>query len=115
MEGRLPSRPLRAVPDVGPALDEAPAPVQPSDVADRAALGKLSRPQLIDEVLGLRRALETRAVIDQAKGIVMATCACGPEEAFEILTAQSQHENRKVRTIAAELVRRQQKRGTRRR
>ena len=52
----------------------------------------------------LRQAMESRAVIEQAKGILIATTGCSPEEAFHLLVQQSQHENRKLREIAAELV-----------
>lgn len=74
------------------------------------ALAELNRSQLIEELLGLREAMKRRAVIEQAKGIVMATCGCGPQEAFRILVAQSQHENRKLRVVAGELVERQDRR-----
>ena len=52
----------------------------------------------------LAAALESRAVIDQAKGILMHTMLCGADEAFGLLVAQSKSENRKLREIAAELV-----------
>ncbi|WP_421121652.1 GAF and ANTAR domain-containing protein [Aquihabitans daechungensis] len=55
----------------------------------------------------LRQAMASRATIEQAKGIVMATAGCGPDEAFERLTQQSSHENRKLREVAADLVRQQ--------
>lgn len=51
----------------------------------------------------LEAALEHRAEIEQAKGII-ATTGVDPDAAFEMLVAQSQHENRKLRDIAAELV-----------
>ena len=54
----------------------------------------------------LRDAMASRAAIEQAKGIIMASTGCGPDEAFDRLTQQSQHENRKLREIAEELVRR---------
>lgn len=54
----------------------------------------------------LAEALASRATIDQAKGIIMATMGVGPDEAFEHLRAQSQHENVKLRDLATELVRR---------
>jgi GAF domain-containing protein len=54
----------------------------------------------------LRSAMSSRAVIEQAKGIIMGSTGCGPEIAFERLAQQSQHENRKLREIAAELVER---------
>jgi GAF domain-containing protein len=52
----------------------------------------------------LREALATRAVIDQALGILMVTRKIGSHEAFEILRHASQTTNRKVSTIAAELI-----------
>ena len=52
----------------------------------------------------LAAALTSRAAIDQAKGILMHTVRCGPDEAFNLLVEQSKSENRKVRDIATELV-----------
>jgi GAF domain-containing protein len=57
----------------------------------------------------MQLAMETRAQIEQAKGIIMATARCGPDEAFQLLVQQSQHENRKLREIAAEIVDQQQR------
>jgi GAF domain-containing protein len=56
----------------------------------------------------LRRAMESRATIEQAKGVIMATSGCNADEAFAILRGQSQLENRKLRDIATELVQHQQ-------
>ena len=39
-----------------------------------------------------------------AKGIIMAREHCSPHEAFERLRTTSQHANRKLRTVAEELV-----------
>ncbi|MDQ1404263.1 MAG: hypothetical protein QOG03_2579 [Actinomycetota bacterium] len=55
---------------------------------------------------GLRTAMESRATIEQAKGILMAQSAVGPDEAFELLRRASQRENRKLRDIAHEIVER---------
>ena len=52
----------------------------------------------------LRRAMESRAVIEQAKGVLMAAEHCGPDAAFEILVRASQNRNRKLRAIAQEIV-----------
>jgi GAF domain-containing protein len=52
----------------------------------------------------LREALATRAVIDQALGIVMAQQICGPDIAFAILRTTSQNQNRKLRGVAADIV-----------
>jgi len=54
----------------------------------------------------LRTAMASRAVIEQAKGIIMGTVGCDADAAFERLVLQSQHENRKLREIADELVQR---------
>jgi GAF domain-containing protein len=52
----------------------------------------------------LQTAMETRAVIEQAKGIVMSERRCTAEEAFAVLTRASQNSNRKLREVAAALV-----------
>jgi transcriptional regulator with GAF, ATPase, and Fis domain len=52
----------------------------------------------------LERALESRAVIEQAKGIIIATRRCSADEAFEVLRTQSQYENRKLREVARDVV-----------
>lgn len=59
-----------------------------------------------EQAANLTRAMEHRAVIEQAKGIIMATKQCTPEEAFDVLRRASQRENRKLRDLAAELVER---------
>ena len=57
----------------------------------------------------LQEALTSRAVIDQAKGILMAQHAVGPDEAFNLLRVASQRENRKLRDLAADLIERTNK------
>jgi AmiR/NasT family two-component response regulator len=52
----------------------------------------------------LRQALSTRDTIWTAKTIIAATTRCSPEEAHRLLVLQSQHENRKLREIAEEIV-----------
>ena len=52
----------------------------------------------------LEQALQSRAEIEQAKGIIMATTRCTPDEAFDLLVRQSQQQNRKLREIAGEVV-----------
>ncbi|NAZ84033.1 ANTAR domain-containing protein [Kineococcus sp. R8] len=52
----------------------------------------------------LTTAMRTRAVIEQAKGVVATMCACDPEEAFEFLRKRSQSLNRKLHDIAAQVV-----------
>ncbi|MFC9552462.1 GAF and ANTAR domain-containing protein [Rhodococcus sp. NPDC056960] len=57
-----------------------------------------------NEVTGLTRAMKTRAVIEQAKGIVMALQGVSAEQAFEILVAQSQQEHVKLAEVARRIV-----------
>ena len=52
----------------------------------------------------MRAAMESRAVIEQAKGVVMAQDGCGADQAFVTLVARSQRANRKLRDVAAEVV-----------
>lgn len=52
----------------------------------------------------LETALVSRAVIDQAKGALMAVHACSAEEAFRMLTERSQHDNVKLREVAKNLL-----------
>jgi GAF domain-containing protein len=52
----------------------------------------------------LRQAMESRAVIDQAIGAIMAQRRCSAEQAFAVLRAASQNRNIKLRTVAAGIV-----------
>jgi GAF domain-containing protein len=53
----------------------------------------------------LDEAMKSRAVIEQAKGIIISTMGCDADEAIRVLVEQSQSQNIKLREIAAELVR----------
>lgn len=52
----------------------------------------------------LHGAFGHKAVIEQAKGIIMALRGVDAEAAFELLSAQSQHTNTKLHSLAAVLV-----------
>jgi GAF domain-containing protein len=70
-----------------------------------AAIANARRYARAREVVGqLNQALDSRAVIDQATGIVMAQSGISAEQAFTMLARLSQNTNVKLRTIAAELV-----------
>lgn len=56
------------------------------------------------ELEQLRRAMETRPVIDQAHGVLMAAYRCTPPAAWDVLVAVSQHTNVKLHKVAAALV-----------
>jgi GAF domain-containing protein len=55
-------------------------------------------------VTHLQTAMRTRAVIDQAKGVIMSRTGCDPDTAFRRLAEQSQRSNRKVRDLAVDIV-----------
>jgi len=58
----------------------------------------------LEEVEGLRRALETRTMIGQAVGIVMNQRSLSAEDAFAHLVDLSSHSNTKLRDVAASIV-----------
>jgi GAF domain-containing protein len=58
----------------------------------------------MQETADLRAALESRSVIDQAVGIVMARQRIDAEHALAVLRRASQNRNIKLRQLAAELV-----------
>jgi GAF domain-containing protein len=60
----------------------------------------------------LAAAMQSRAAIEQAKGILMGAQRCTADEAFQILVRASQRENRKLREIAEEIVSRAQQAGS---
>jgi GAF domain-containing protein len=53
----------------------------------------------------LQQAMESRATIEQAKGIIMSSMGRSADEAMAVLINQSQDQNIKVRELADELVR----------
>ena len=76
--------------------------------ADQAAIVLLNSQAYWDAQTVKERlveAMQSRAVIEQAKGILIAQSKVDADAAFEILVRASQRENRKLRDIAAELVR----------
>ena len=54
--------------------------------------------------MNLTTAIESRAVIEQAKGILIGSHRVNAATAFDMLRQRSQRENRKLRDIAAEIV-----------
>lgn len=52
----------------------------------------------------LHAGLESRAVIEQAKGVLHAELGVSPEQAFGLLSRYSQNTNQRVRRVAARLV-----------
>ncbi|WIX79227.1 ANTAR domain-containing protein [Amycolatopsis carbonis] len=68
--------------------------------APRHAAEDVDAAVLAEENRQLREALQSRAVIEQAKGVLMAQRRCGPPEAFALLVTLSQDTNVKLRDVA---------------
>lgn len=69
---------------------------------DADLLAEVGELRARNEQLG--RALATRAVIDQARGMVMVLAPCSSERAWDLLVGVSQRCNIKLRDVAAALV-----------
>lgn len=72
-----------------------------ASLAISAATAYYSSRDLADQ---MRQALESRAVIEQAKGVLMAQHGGKPDEAFATLVELSQRSNRKLRDVAQAVV-----------
>ncbi|WP_432496101.1 GAF and ANTAR domain-containing protein [Kineococcus auxinigenes] len=57
-----------------------------------------------EDAENMRRAMASRAVIEQAKGVLVERHRITPDQAFTLLTHSSQHTNVKLRDVAEELV-----------
>ncbi|GGL68424.1 hypothetical protein GCM10010129_09730 [Streptomyces fumigatiscleroticus] len=80
----------------------APAPAGPAPARSAVARERSERLRLLqEEVRQLRHAIVSRPVIDQARGVLMASHACTPVEAWDILREASQLSNTKLHTVAA--------------
>lgn len=88
------SDPLRS-----PMRRAAPSPAPGPSVV---AVERAERLHMLqEEVEQLRQAIASRPVIDQARGILMATHGCTSDEAWHILRETSQLSNTKLREVAA--------------
>ena len=78
--------------------DDQPA-VPPADLDWAVRVQRLEA-----EVAGLRRAMASRGVIEQAKGVLAERLGCSPEDAFAHLSAMSQRSNVRLGDVAASLL-----------
>ncbi|MFJ9536749.1 ANTAR domain-containing protein [Streptomyces sp. NPDC101225] len=81
----------------------APAAARESGTPAASAVALEREEQLAslrEEVRQLRRAISSRPVIDQARGVLMATHSCTSDQAWNILREASQLSNTKLRTVA---------------
>jgi GAF domain-containing protein len=75
--------------------------------ADHAAVALTNHTRYavaVEQSVHLQEAMRSRAVIEQAKGVLVARLRCTPEEAFAHLAKRSQDTNRKLRDLAVEVV-----------
>jgi GAF domain-containing protein len=78
--------------------------LETADIIAVAVANATNHAQLGEQARNMRIAMESRAVIEQAKGVLMAQRHVDAEQAFEILRAASQRYNRKLREIALGIV-----------
>ena len=72
-----------------------------ASLAVQAATAYYSNRDLAEQ---MREAIDSRATIEQAKGVLIAQRQCTPDEAFQLLVSASQRSNRKLRDIAQDVV-----------
>lgn len=75
-----------------------------SDLASTALSCMNAHADKVELTTQLQQALESRAVIEQAKGVLMTRHGCSAEDAFGWLRRRSQNRNIKLREIAAIVV-----------
>jgi hypothetical protein len=93
-------------PPARPRYDEPrdPAGPGPAGLLVEVDLLRHTVARIGDELTGLRRAMASRSVIDQAKGAVRAMTGLSGDEAFALLAARSQTANRKLSEVAADVL-----------
>ena len=77
------------------------------EVAEAVAVAVVNADEhakVVDQAHIMRLAMESRAVIDQAKGVLMAQRGVDAQQAFDMLRDASQRYNRKLRDIAVGIV-----------
>ncbi len=72
-------------------------------IADVAA-GELEKAMLYEEIGGLKEALETRKLVERAKGILMKRYGIGEQEAFERIHSQSRSLRKTMRELAEAII-----------
>ena len=117
--GRGPQQPVRATAHPGRRHGRAQRLLLEAEAFDdvACALGEsfagyaavaVANAQLVADTSTLARqmqeAMASRAVIEQARGVLMAQRGCSPEEAFSTMSRASRTSNRKLRDIAAAIV-----------
>jgi uroporphyrinogen-III synthase len=74
-----------------------------SIIADVAA-GELEKAVLYEEIGGLKEALETRKLIERAKGILMKRHTIGEQDAFTRIQHQARTSRKSMREVAEAII-----------
>jgi hypothetical protein len=81
--------------------------VAPDPARDRLVAGPSVDGQVVDHdarIRQLEEALESHAVVDQARGVLMATHRIDADAAWALLVRVSSHQNIRVRTLAEAVI-----------
>jgi GAF domain-containing protein len=90
----------------GADFDDADVPIVQA-VADIAAIGLLQQRVLLREQTltdQLQHALDSRGVIEQAKGVIMRASDVGPDQAFALIGAFARRHNTRIADLAGAIV-----------
>src|SRR3954453_4177324 len=74
--------------------------IEVSEAVAVAVMNADAHARVVDQAHTMRLAMESRAVIEQAKGVLMAQRGVDAQQAFDMLRDASQRYNRKLREIA---------------
>ena len=78
--------------------------IEVSEALAVAVVNADAHARVADQAHNMRLAMESRAVIEQAKGVLMAQRGVDAQQAFDMLRDASQRYNRKLRDIASGIV-----------
>jgi GAF domain-containing protein len=92
------------VPDAFATAESLAAALEVAEAIAVVVLNADAHAQLGEQARNMRLAMDSRAVIEQAKGVLMAQRHVDADQAFDVLREASQRYNRKLRDIAAGIV-----------
>ncbi|NYJ05508.1 GAF and ANTAR domain-containing protein [Petropleomorpha daqingensis] len=92
------------VPEAFSSPESLEAASEVAEVVAVAVVNLAAHAQLGEQARNMRLAMDSRAIIEQAKGVLMAQRHIDADAAFDVLREASQRYNRKLRDIAAGIV-----------
>jgi GAF domain-containing protein len=93
-----------SIPSAFAAPESLQAGLQVAEAVAVAVVNADAHAQLTEHARNMRLAMDSRAVIEQAKGVLMAQRHIDADQAFEVLRDASQRYNRKLRDISLGIV-----------